>query len=570
MCEYSHAMGNSNGALADYWEAIESHEGLQGGFVWEWKDHGLAAIRDAADDAASSTAEPAVFWAYGGQFGDEPNDGNFVADGLVGPDGTPHPALREVAWLGRPVRVSATAADLRAGRVRVHNRQWFSDVDALRAVWELAVDGTVVEQGRVRLPSIEPQASASLHLGFGRPSLRAGEEAHLTVRFLTGPALAWAPKGTEVAWDQILVRARASADPVETKIARSDGDDVALDVDRRAGAAVVSTRSRESKRHGLELAIDSASGAIQSLGFAGEELWVTPPRLSLWRAATDNDGFKLFLGDHDTDRERALWVGMAHKPLTRWLGLGLDRLHHAPVTGAVERGRNGSVVVETRAKLWGGGQSGDRQSVIATHHTRAIVLRSGEIVFEEEVDLPAEWDDPARLGVSFVLPPGFERIEWFGLGPHETMRDRRSSAVFGRWESTVTDQYVPYLMPQEHGSHEATRWMAIEQVRADRSTGRRLGVLIASDRSSGSATPDGLSMTVSHFTADDLFAARDVTELAPRAETIVHVDLAQRGAGTGSCGPDVLARHRIRCGTHSWRWRLRPYIVGEAGSPQAH
>ena len=140
MCEYSHAMGNSNGSLADYWEAIESHDGLQGGFIWEWKDHGILAERDGQS-----------FYAYGGQFGDEPNDANFVADGLVGPEGDPHPAMWEHQWLARPARVTATDAEpAQPAASACSNRQWFTDLSWLRARWEVTVDGEVVGVGSAR------------------------------------------------------------------------------------------------------------------------------------------------------------------------------------------------------------------------------------------------------------------------------------------------------------------------------------------------------------------------------------------------------------------------------------
>ena len=173
MCEYSHAMGNSNGSLADYWEAIERHPGLQGGFIWEWCDHGLRA----------PSADGREHFAYGGHFGDEPNDANFCCDGLVGPDRTPHPALLEHKKLGEPVRVRP--ADLRRGRVVLENRQDFRDLTGLRARFEVTADGRTLQRGRVPLPRLGPGAKAELRLPLRRPALAAGEESHLTLRFET-------------------------------------------------------------------------------------------------------------------------------------------------------------------------------------------------------------------------------------------------------------------------------------------------------------------------------------------------------------------------------------------------
>ncbi len=522
MCEYSHAMGNSNGSLADYWEAIESHDGLQGGFIWEWKDHGILAER-----AGQS------FYAYGGQFGDEPHDANFVADGLTGPEGDPHPALWEHAWLGRPVRFDATPTNLRANRVRVHNAQWFSDLSGFRGRWDVSVDGDIVASGPFALPDLGPQSSALADVPFDRPVLAAGQEAFLTLHAEVATATPWADRGHEVGWDQILLRrrrARASASsgvtPVE--LVRNDGD----------GHVLLDTEH-------LHVVVDRATGSPTVLQHDGVDILAAGPQLELFRAATDNDGMKLFLGDPDKE----LWNGMAGKPLSRWLAMGLDDLHRAPVGTTVRRhGPKGEdVTVAVRRKVWGA----DAADVV-THRQVMTVAASGVVEFAESVVLPKGWRDLPRLGMGLRLPPGFERFRWFGLGPHENYSDRRSGAVVGRWAVDVDELYVPYLMPQEHGARTGVRWFALEQ---SSGTGAR-GVVVSSDL-------DDLHVTASHLTTAALWRARDWTELERIDEVAVHVDLAQRGLGTGSCGPDTLARYRIGGGTHRWRWRLRPYLVAD-------
>ena len=524
MCEYSHAMGNSNGSLVDYWEAIESHHGLQGGFIWEWKDHGITAEK----------ADGTTYWAYGGQLGDEPNDANFVADGLVAPDGSPHPAMREVAWIGRPVRVTASAADLRAGRVRLHNQQWFRDLSWLKGEWEVAVDGSVVAHGTFTPPSVDPRASVLLELGVERPSLQPGQEAHLTVRFVTARNGAWADRGHVVAWDQLVLRTRAPG------AARRPAGWVALDRDRAAGVATASAGP-------LRLEVDEATGMLQALSWDGHDLLDRPCRLELWRAPTDNDGMKLFLGDE----EKELWVGMKGKPLARWLDWGLDRLHRSPIGGHVDHDEAGRVVVESRHKLWG-----SDGSQVVTHHQRMTVLPSGDVLFDEDVTIPDGWDDLPRLGVSVVLRPGLEAVEWFGLGPHETYVDRCASATVGRWQAAVDDPPLPYLVPQEHGAHVGTRWFALTPGGRRPAAEGSAGVLV------GHGGTGPLTVGATHHTCDDLFRAADRTELIAHDQVFVHVDLAQRGLGTGSCGPDTLPRYRIAGGRHTWRWRLRPFTVG--------
>ena len=247
MCEYSHAMGNSNGTLAEYWDAIETTPGLQGGFIWEWWDHGLV----------QTLPDGRTRWAYGGDFGDQPNDGNFCADGLTWPDGTPKPALREAQYLFAPARLVAAA---RAGHVRVANRQSFRDLGWLRGRWELIdAAGAVAASGRLStLAGIGPEGEAEVALeGWeSLPSLSdAAGERWLTVRFETAADEAWAPAGTEVGWGQLALAADVA--PAAAAPAADGGAPIELDAD----------------------------------GHLRHPLLAAGPGLSLWRAPTDNDRF---------------------------------------------------------------------------------------------------------------------------------------------------------------------------------------------------------------------------------------------------------------------------------------
>ena len=274
MCEYSHAMGNSNGTLAEYWDAIERTPGLQGGFIWEWWDHGLVQRLPGG----------AWRWAYGGDFGDEPNDGNFCTDGLVWPDRTPKPALWEHRQLATPVTGTADAASLRRATVELHNRQDFRDLSWLRARFEVSVDGRVVREGPVELPAIAPGASAKVELpDLGRPG-DAGE-AWLTLTFLVAADRAWAPEGSEVCWLQWQL----------------DGD--------RAGRAPAGADRPSVTPEGV---------AIDDAGLLVHELLAASPTLALWRAPTDNDRIG----------------GMA----ARWESRALDRLERRLVSIAREAG----------------------------------------------------------------------------------------------------------------------------------------------------------------------------------------------------------------------------------------
>ena len=469
ICEYSHAMGNSNGTLADYWDAIERTPGLQGGFIWEWWDHGL--VQQLPDGRRR--------WAYGGDFGDVPNDGNFCLDGVVFPDRTPKPALWEHRQLAAPVRVAATADGLRTGRIELHNRQDVRDLRWLRARWELSIDGDPVAGGPLELPAVAPGASATFMLsGWNPPRPVPGRERWLTIRFVTAGPERWAPEGFEVCWAQVPLDEagprRASADP--------DGRPVDLD-DR---------------------------------GFLLHPLLASPPALSLWRAPTDNDRIG----------------GMA----ALWQAWGLDRLERRLVS--IDR-RDGAAVVEAEYRTGAGHAVSHRQTLRS--------LAGGGLEMDEEVSIPAELADLPRIGTVLEIVPGLERLEWFGTGPHETYPDRRRGGAVGRWRSTVTEQYVPYVRPQENGGRAGVRWL-----RLDDGAGR--GVEIALDR------PRQVSVT--HVRAVDLAAATHDVDVVQRPETVVHLDAAHRGLGTASCGPDTLPEYLVGPGTHRWSWRLLPTAAG--------
>jgi beta-galactosidase len=431
LCEYSHAMGNSNGGLADYWAAFRRHHGLQGGFVWEWMDHAM----DAVDENGRA------YWRYGGDFGDEPNDGNFCADGIVGPDRVPHPALAELKYLAQPVTVTARGGN----RFRIASRRHFTSLADLRGEWELTEDADVVKRGDLPALRIAPGASRDVTLRL--PRSRGGER-FVTFRFFDAD-------GEEVAHEQLqLSRVRA----------------------RRP-------RTR---------------------AFVEGELWpdlvLEAPRLQLWRAPTDNDGLPLVESKH---------VG----PLESWLAAGLDR------------GRG------------------------ATHTMRYRATDDGVLV-ENVVELARGVTDVPRIGVVLVLHPSLERVEWYGRGPHEAYSDRLASTTIGRFRSTVTDEYVPYVNPQEHGHHPDTRWVRLTNARGGGLEVRGLPTI---------------GFGASHFTAHDLAVARHVNELTPRPEVFLSLDLAQRGLGTASCGPDTAERYRLRERRYTFAFELRRIAAPAAG-----
>ncbi|CAN5371508.1 glycoside hydrolase family 2 TIM barrel-domain containing protein [soil metagenome] len=450
LCEYSHAMGNSNGSLADYWDVISSTPGLQGGFIWEWKDHGLR----------QRLADGTVRLAYGGDFGDEPHDGNFVADGLVSADLEPHPAMREVAWVYRPVTVEL-GGSRRSPSLRVTSRRSFTPLDHLRGEWELLVAGRVAASGRLKVPKVAPHSSVEVPVPVGLPSGR--DEIHLTVRWSLARDEWYAPAGHLVAWDQVELRA-----------------------------------ARRSRRVGRHRAPRSTGQEHTPL----DHLLVAPVELALWRAPTDNDGFKLM-----PQLSERLDIGGG--ALKRWKAAGLH---------------------ERRAD----------ELVAHSHHRH--VDPDGTVLHHHVVEVPDDLADLPRVGVRLVLPGSFTELRWFGRGPHENYPDRAAGAVLGTWSAPPDEP--PYLVPQEFGLRTDTRWLEC----TDPDTGRTVRVDVIE--------PTALHVSATRFTADDLFVAANAVELTRGDQLVVHLDVAHRGLGTASCGPDVLDRYRLRAGRFTFAYRL--------------
>jgi beta-galactosidase len=492
LCEYSHAMGNSNGSLADHWAAFESTPGLQGGFIWEWLDHGLA--RDGAGTGPGGRTS----WGYGGDFGDHPNDANFICDGLVSPDRTPHPAMREVHWVGRPVTVVWDSAARR--RLRVANRRWFEGLGDLVAHWAVTVDGTVVDSGELDVPGLEPRASVVVASPCRVPTAPDGAEAHLEIRWALRRATSWAPKGHVVGTDQLPL----------------------------------ATRERS------EAVAPSAPGTDSGSPLDGVT-W-TP---TLFRALTDNDGL------------RQSWMRGFIGHIARWVDeQGLDRCEW--VAEPPRRRRLDGVTTESvRGELRAPGVA-DPVAV----RRRLRRHDGGWAHVEITLRVPATLSDPPRVGTEWVLPAGLDLVEWFGDGPHESYADRRSATTVGRWSSTVDDLYTDYVLPQEHGQRTGVRWVHLRPRRPGRGAS---GHLLVADPSVGGGTFD---MAVRRHRDADLWASTHTDELQARTTslppaTYLYLDVAQRGLGTGSCGPDTLESYRVAAGTHTLAFWCREVGTGD-------
>lgn len=528
MCEYSHAMGNSNGTLAEYWQAIETTPGLQGGFIWEFCDHGIlqrlddrapagpsgaaALARQGAPDGPRDGRAPAGFrWAYGGDFGDEPNDGAFVADGMVFPDRTPKPAMWEHRSLAAPVRLHPGP---RRGEVVVENRQHVLDLSRVRAQWHVLTDGAVRRPALSRtaiavLPNLPPGGHAVVPVP---PELLEGlgpGESWLTLRLVSAVDEPWAPAGYPLPAGQVPLHR----------------EDRPLLV--RAGA-VSGARAEDAPD-------DAGPGGVEldGEGWLVHPVLAAPPRLALWRAPTDND----VLG------------GMA----ARWRAQGVDRLTRT--LSGIERDGGQRAVVRAVWRTGSGIEVAHTQTFTAL---RPAALRGdgpvpggpAGVLVEEEVEIPAELGDLPRVGTVLEVPAHLGRVDWFGAGPWETYPDRRACGEIGGFSSSVDSWFTPYLRPQESGGRSGVRWFSLIGDPSAAAQGTDGGVAFHLD--------EPRQVSLSRYRAEDLAAAAHPDELVARPAVVVHLDAAHRGVGTASCGPDTLPGYRLGPGRYRWSWTLVP------------
>ncbi|HVX08932.1 glycoside hydrolase family 2 TIM barrel-domain containing protein [Humibacter sp.] len=519
MCEYSHAMGNSNGSFDDYWHAIRSTPGLQGGFIWEMKDHGLdpdgdrhyrygsdfavapaPTGRDSAGDASRATPTPATSESADKSL----NDGNFCIDGLLFPDGSPHPAVFEVRRAFSPVEVLSDAAAALGGSVRLLNRQTFASLESTRIEASVAnIDGVGASVRLDAAARAGETADVALPAAITHELARADALAlRLTVR--TAADVAWAPAGTELAVLEVRVAAERDA-AAETGA---------------SGHAPIFTAT--TPRTGLDGMVD-----LDDDGVVRHPLLAAGPRLQLWRALTDNDkavplGQRLeATGLRDAVRELIAVErdGDQFAVRARYVVARPQTVEAASPAGVSETDRSVGQVVE---------------------HVQRVTVSDGALVFHERVVVPGSLSDIPRVGIEFALVPGFERVRWRGDGPHETYPDRRSSGLLGVWESTVDELQTPYVRPQENGGRTGVTAASLSD-----------GTHIVQLRFT-----EPVLLTASHQSVRDLEATAHSWELPRREQTIVRADVAHRGLGSASVGPDALPRFIVGSGVYEWSWSL--------------
>ena len=506
LCEYSHAMGNSNGGLKDYFDVFRNCDGVQGGFIWEWVDHGIR----------KRNAKGKEFWAYGGDFGDTPNDFNFCTDGIVWPDRTPHPGLYEFKYLAQ--NVTAKLLDEATGRIAVINRRNFTTLDDLELKWSCEVDGSIHQNGQLSVNGIAPGESKEICLGVDIPPVYAGQKITLNLSFVQKSATPWAEAGFETAHESF------DLPPVSFKTLPP----------AVRGAAGVRAAGIKTIISGGKLAADIDGDGMKTLEVNGVPLLTRGPKLNLWRAAVDNDGLKLRSSSASPESP------LSYRILNTWLYKGMDKYKCVP-----DRMHSTDKYTECRQLAFLDAFDTDELEFTQRFTPRA----DGVIVCDMSFIVPDSFNDLPRLGVRMELPERLKNISYCGLGPHENYSDRAASARFGLYHTTPQEMYTPYIMPQENGNRTGVRFAAFR----DGTDGEGLLIVPGNE----------MQFSALHYSVKSLWLATHTDQLEPDKCIYLNCDLRQRGLGTASCGPAPFAGEYIRSGKYNFTLMFKALTPGE-------
>ncbi|MBR2356253.1 MAG: DUF4981 domain-containing protein [Kiritimatiellae bacterium] len=530
MCEYAHAMGNAVGNLQEYWDVIYAHPSLVGGCIWDWVDQALWKDTGRVDP---KTGRRDRYFAYGGDWDEEPNDGPFCCNGIVDPLRRVSAKLVEVGHVYRNLVVtrSQRASDNpRAVVMELWNRNCFTRADAFDGLWRLRADGAVVEVGAFVPPALDPLSRCRFTMpGLSEAMSRTapGAELFVEVEFLTKEDTIWAKKGWAVARNQVALSgeqakcfAPAAPEPGAYR----------PEIVETADAVTVSAGPTKA-------VFSRATGTLSELTMNGRVVLKDPapgiaagPRLTCARAFTDNDRW---MRDGDAWREDRKNGGFFSK------GLSQLSWHARPIV--VEDGRVKCAVEVTGMKSAG-----------YTHRTTWSFRADGSVDVANEAVPHGEFPHAVpRLGLSLVLNQDLECIEYYGRGPRENYVDRCTGSFLGLWKSTVADEFEEYVRPQDCGGKADVRYVELKD-----SSGR--GVRFAAS--------EPMFVQALHYTWEDLDFARHRagqkrfrTPLVARPEVYLNLDVRQVGLGGGSCGPGPMAKYRFNPNEPvSWHLAISP------------
>ena len=483
LIEYCHAMGNGPGDLEDYFQIIYEYDVLCGGFVWEWCDHAIYQ-----GQAANGKEK----YLYGGDFGEEVHDGNFCMDGLVYPDRTPHTGLLEYQNVYRPARVMSFCQ--KTGELCLENYMNYVDLkDYIYLVYEVNCDGKLLEKKQFILQeSVLPHKKGTILLDITVPD---SGKCYLKVSYHLKHGTSVMAQGSRMGFDEILLKNQDGRNQQATALLETQEQ-------KEAEVQVSETDRFLSVRSDTFFYVyNKLSGLFEQLSVDGEELLETPMELNIWRAPTDND----------------------RKIKQEWIDAGYDRSKARAYDTHWEMNGEGIRIYST-------------VSVAAVAIQKVLdieavwkIYRTGEISVKMHVKKDREFPQLPRFGIRLFLRGEYENLKFYGLGPHESYRDKCRSCSHGLYDTTVEEQHEDYICPQENGSHTDCDYLMLEK--------ENQTVTAVSSRP--------FSFNVSYYSQEELTRKAHNFELEKSGSTIVCLDYAQNGIGSNSCGPELRKEYQF-------------------------
>lgn len=578
LCEYCHSMGNSTGNFKEYWDTFESTSGLQGGFIWDWVDQGLLKVSENGQE----------YWAYGGDFGDKPNDAQFVINGLVFPDRTPHPALQECKHVQAPIAFCLAKAS--PAMVEIRNKGHFTSTEDVTFQCRLVCgNGQTSEWNELTRAVIPPGSNVQLYIpdmwGDLKEKMEKGgmdlfscSKGLLEIQALLAIDRLWAEKGHVLAQKQFILPRKLAPDWVPK------GPNASVQEPGMGKCVVLETTDYLELSVGAALVamIGKKSGCLEKLEISGRTLINGRVQPCFYRAPTDNDrggsqgssysarwqaaGLHCMRVDdaveihHETEENGTSAKVVARfilKPDPRGVKIkpAQDQAGVGELGGAhwlLQEGADADGPVEEGALVTDSHQGLVRVQVVYKVDNQGQIDLSWEIDASNALSakLPSFLSPSlARVGLQLILPGSLSRVDWFGRGPHECYPDRKSGANIGHYESSVQDLHVPYIFPGECGGRADVSWCSF---RDDKDIG-----LLLSTAGDG----ESMQMNASYFSIADLEVARHDFELRKGTNVHVHVDCAHMGVGgDDSWSPAVRKEYLVPPKLYIFNLRILPLV----------
>lgn len=495
-CEYCHAMGNGPGNLKDYQDLVYAHDKLQGGFVWEWFDHGIESFTESGEK----------YYRYGGDFGDDPSNKDFCIDGLIMPDRTPSPGLYEYKKVIEPI--TTTAVDIQKGIINLLSRYDFANLDRFNLVYKVMEDDVILQTGFMAVPSIEARANKDITLPYDLSAIKVKPGAHyyVNISYQLREDTSYASSGHELATAQFELPLYK-----EGIMVRPEG---ILNVEKEHTTLHV-------KGANFSLDFNLVNGNLMNIVRDGMQVLSKGPRLTLWRAPISND---MEIIDK---LKKVYFLHLEHEVV-----MNID-YHMEDNILKVEV----DTINSTTNSAW-------------HFKTKYVytVCPSGDILIDVEgtpsgrVDLAP--DMLPRIGVSMHLDKSMEHVRYFGMGPGENYADSKEAAQMGLYANTVDGLFTNYVIPQENGNHMGCKWVSM-------TNGRGMGLL--------ASTEGDFNFSASWYEDKDLDDAKHTCDLVKRDYIVFNVDYKQNALGTNSCGQWQLDKYRAKFEDFKLSFRLTPF-----------